>query len=1211
MQLPQLSKIIVLLIGLLASSFVFSLGLGDITLKSSYNEPLNAEIRLLQPQELSESEILLALASNEDFSRVGLDRDFFLTGLRFTVVLDDRDNAYVKVTSRQPVQEPYLNFLVDMQWPSGRLLREYTILLDLPLFEGESVAAAPINVPQVDIVNESAPAPKVQEVIEPVEKAPEQLKVNSPEPAVIESAPARDLASRSDSFSELDDAANSFIKTLSRQAAERQSSFEVQPEASSVSQARKKVTVVEETPDAAPVQRQVQPQVAQEQPTVASPATPASSNSVPSDRVEVQSGDTLWALALKMRPNRSVSVQQTMVAIQQANPAAFIGDNINLLRKGQVLRAPTLSEIQRTNVQEAIAAVKQQTQTWKQQSQQAPVISAVSPDLNVPAKPTPQEGRVTLGSADASNSAATIKGTGQSGSGESLQNELAIVQEELDKSSRENSNLKSKISDLENQIQTLEDLVSLTNDQLKALELTTDKNNSVGTEESSTEVAVASNDADNTSDAAVTNEAAVETNNTDGSVSIIQQVVNTIVSNLLYIAIGLLLVLLLVWFFITRSKDQVIYDEDDFELDSDLAPLEDELEEDFVNEGEELYDLDELSEESSINKPVVEAQTEDVIAEADIYIELGQVEKAEELLQKEIQQNPENANARLALLGLYTKSQNAEAFDDQYAQLLPLGDQVANDKAEALRKDLNTENEFDVSSYSLDDNDLENADDLVGDFSDLDADDSDSLFDELDVSDDLDASLDVAPLDAEELASADDLLAVDDDEEFLSELASLNTDDDALSLGDDHELQADNSLDLNDKSDSSSDLDEELLADLLSGEDESSDTDIAAIENESLEIASDEGDLTDLSDDLFDLDLDDELLDNTEDLKSVELESLESESLELESLELESLEKDDELGLDFDLLDAEIEDDSSPRDDQSNDTTVLSENELDAFLDENEDKLDVSFDGGELEDAIDDEGDLDLDLLDLDDMSSAANVVAPEFDGKAGEDKVDNDLDDNQAVDNEMSADDELNAARVADENEIDLDIDYTDLDLSDIGDSVIESEEPVDKENDASDLEEDIFAESLDDEIDIEQAQSVVAESSDFDLDLPPADLDMASLDKELDEMTAMLDEDLDTDTDIEDGLDEAVEQMVEEEELEIAEVSPDNIESEEIAPVVEEDDTDFETDEDEVGTKLDLAQAYIDMGDMDGAEDILQEVVEEGSAEQKSAAEKLLQSL
>jgi pilus assembly protein FimV len=54
-----------------------------------------------------------------------------------------------------------------------------------------------------------------------------------------------------------------------------------------------------------------------------------------------------------------------------------------------------------------------------------------------------------------------------------------------------------------------------------------------------------------------------------------------------------------------------------------------------------------------------------------------------------------------------------------------------------------------------------------------------------------------------------------------------------------------------------------------------------------------------------------------------------------------------------------------------------------------------------------------------------------------------------------------------------------------------------------------------------------------------------------------------------------------------------------------------DFETSEDEVGTKLDLAQAYIDMGDFEGAEDILQEVIEEGDEEQKTSAEKMLKNL
>jgi pilus assembly protein FimV len=1192
MHLRPLSKIIVLLIGLFASSFVFSLGLGDITLKSSYNEPLNAEIRLLQPQELSESEILVALASSEDFSRVGLDRDFFLTGLKFTVVLDDRNNAYVKVTSRQPVQEPYLNFLVDMQWSSGRLLREYTILLDLPLFDGEPVAAAPINVPQVEVV---APAPKVQETLQPVENASEQLKVNTPEPAVIEPAPVRDLASRSDTFSELDDAASSFIKTLSRQAAERKSSFEVQPDVSSASQTRKNATVEEEPTIQAPVQRQVQSQVVPESPEILQAPVDNSTSSSNLDSVEVKSGDTLWALALKMRPNRNVSVHQTMVAIQQANPAAFIGDNINLLRKGQVLRAPTLSEIQRTNVQEAISAVKQQTQTWKQQTQQVPVISAVSPELEKNNKSVPQEGRVTLGSADTSNNADAIKGAGQSGSGESLQNELAIVQEELDKSSRENSNLKSKISDLENQIQTLEDLVSLTNDQLKALELTTDKKASVNAEEASVETTNANTDADKASDITSVNEVTAAANNTDRNVSIIQQIMNAIVSNLLYMAIGLLLILLLVWFFIRRSKDQVVYDEDDFELDSDLAPLEDELEEEFVNEDDELYDLDELSEASDINEPVVEAQTEDVIAEADIYIELGQIDKAEELLQKEIQQNPENADARLALLGLYAKSQNADAFDDQYAQLLPLGNQAANDRAKILRAELNTVNEFDVSSYSLDDNDIEDTDNLVGDFSDLDVDDSNGLFDELDANDDLEANPDVVSLDAEELTSADDLLTVGDDEAFLSELESLDLNDDSFSLDDDNELQVGDTdiLSLDDDFKSSSDLDEELLTDVLSREDESGD--ISDIDND---INSDDSALTDLSDELFDLDLDDELLDDIENVKNVE---------------------GDDLGLDFDLLDAEIEDDLSPDNAQSNDTTVLSENELDAFLDENEDKLDVSFDGGELEDAIDGEGDLDLELLDLDDASLVANEVAPELDG---------DINENKTVDNETPIDHGLHEVQVTDENEIDLDIDYTDLDLSDIGDSVIEpksveqdsnallpenSESLADVQSDendvADDTGEDIFAETLGDD-DFDQAQGVVASSSDFDLDLPPADLDMASLDKELDEMTAMLDDDIDTDTTIEGGLDEAIELMAEGD-AEVAEPSAEIVESEVIAPIIEEDDSDFETDEDEVGTKLDLAQAYIDMGDLDGAEDILQEVVEEGSAEQKATAQELLQSL
>jgi pilus assembly protein FimV len=261
--------------------------------------------------------------------------------------------------------------------------------------------------------------------------------------------------------------------------------------------------------------------------------------------------------------------------------------------------------------------------------------------------------------------------------------------------------------------------------------------------------------------------------------------------------------------------------------------------------------------------------------------------------------------------------------------------------------------------------------------------------------------------------------------------------------------------------------------------------------------------------------------------------------------------------------------------------------------------------------------DLDLWLLSLDE--EPVKVSAAE-EGLVNDDSIYN----KGSEDLESNA---LDESEIASENDIDLDIDYTELDLSDLGDGVVESEsnagsdsvdlETVDSSIDVPDsAEEDIFSLDLDEgekELSLEATLALAESAAEFDLDLPPADLDMASLDKELDEMTAVLDDVTETETEtefnIEDGLDEAMESMTAHDD--VLEEPEALVESEFVAPVSEEDDTDFETDEDEVGTKLDLAQAYIDMGDMDGAEDILQEVMEEGSEEQKATAEKFLQGL
>src|SRR5690606_11761018 len=123
-----------LVFGLLLASDVWALGLGDIRLSSALNEPLRAEIQLLSatPEELSNLKVALAPAAT--FERYGIDRPFYLTRLQFRVQEAGPNGATVRVTSSEPLTEPFVTFLVEATWSSGRLLREYTVLLDPPTF---------------------------------------------------------------------------------------------------------------------------------------------------------------------------------------------------------------------------------------------------------------------------------------------------------------------------------------------------------------------------------------------------------------------------------------------------------------------------------------------------------------------------------------------------------------------------------------------------------------------------------------------------------------------------------------------------------------------------------------------------------------------------------------------------------------------------------------------------------------------------------------------------------------------------------------------------------------------------------------------------------------------------------------------------------------------------------------------------------------------
>src|SRR5690554_4840320 len=122
----------------MASGMAHALGLGEISVKSALNEPLVAEIELLDTKGLSPDEIRSKLASAEDFSRAGVDRQFFLSNLRFTPVIRQNGKSIVRVTSSQAVREPYLNFLLEVYWPAGRLLKNIHCCLTRPCIHHKS-----------------------------------------------------------------------------------------------------------------------------------------------------------------------------------------------------------------------------------------------------------------------------------------------------------------------------------------------------------------------------------------------------------------------------------------------------------------------------------------------------------------------------------------------------------------------------------------------------------------------------------------------------------------------------------------------------------------------------------------------------------------------------------------------------------------------------------------------------------------------------------------------------------------------------------------------------------------------------------------------------------------------------------------------------------------------------------------------------------------
>ncbi|OZC37176.1 hypothetical protein B9Q17_03400 [Marinobacter vinifirmus] len=702
------------LAGGLGSGMAQALGLGEIELQSWLNEPLDAEISLRQSAGVDPGDVFVNVAPEAAYQRVGLERNQFLSKLKFEVVTGSDGNLAINVSSREPVREPYLNFLLELTWPNGRLMREYAVLVDPPVYAEESGVREQVSAP----VSSAASAPARQTTT----RSPESIRRE----AAVQRAPARGY-----------------------------------------------------------------------QPDTFGPTGPS---------------DTLWMIAQRMRPDSSVSMQQMMLAIQDLNPDAFIDGNINKLKRGQVLRAPTLDQIQRRTKAEANRVVARQNEEFQSprpvdatrtaQAESAPAQAAGTAGAN-----GTDELKLLVAEEETSprtdDEGGSAGGDGEQAGGADAGN--AVAMEELDATRRENEELSSRLQDMQEQVQTLQRLLELKNSQLAELQGMTQEEAlaALAAEGDSTQAGAAGADANADGETAAATESAdveepaaqagesaearegesaeaqegesaeTEAGMAEGSADttaamsgdgeqaeasaaegegdsetaesaeateaaeaddapaaaaapaqeesraqpkpsqtapakekgFFGQFMDTVLGNPMYqIALGggliLLLLLLLLVARKNAKREQDFYDE--------------------FNRGE-----DESADDSVDLGPAAavagsdQEETADALTEAETYIAYGRNDQAIEVLETAISREPSRADLRLKLLSVYADNQDRDAFEKQYGEVAALEDESALQEAEAIRSRLDEaesmpsiddlESQLRSDSFSLTDNEPEQA----------------------------------------------------------------------------------------------------------------------------------------------------------------------------------------------------------------------------------------------------------------------------------------------------------------------------------------------------------------------------------------------------------------------------------------------------------------------------------------------------------------------
>ena len=662
------------------SSATYALGLGEIESSSHLNQPFRAKINLLSTSAADVKRLKVRIASPEVFSRVGIERPKYLDSISFTPSVEN-GKPIIIVNSNQPINQPFLNFLLEVSWPNGQLLKEYTVLLDPPVLvqPGTAVANNTVGV---------RAEPKRQQQVTSA-KAPQHT-----------TRPTKTVSK----------------KTIS---------------SSRAAVPRKKTT---------------------------------KGSRKTTHKYRVVRGDSLYKVAKKLG-RKGVRTEQMMMAIYRANPTAFRKRNINNLKAGALLRRPSKRDALSLSYAKSKSSIYKQSTAWRKYRSKLAKKTVSQSQVRKPSRsqgtsqtPVVKNTQARIEVIGSSSSAVDTKNLSATGSAkiDQLERQLVQANESLAAKANANTELKSRVSELESLLRKKNRLITLKNEQLAELQAklgvpvsatTTDAQEgsdirqqvknavnqdgtivrsgaSVETEvatptdplaneqlavvDGSTEIpsvfekdpakSTEMTDSSTVDDTVISPEVADESNAGDNQGSVLDLLSSPLVMGL---GGGSLLALLFGWLLMRRrgkSADYEEYSSIDFD-DPEFAPgsvSEKNMGEksDKVNpddafaglEGDfddldfgDAVDTDRSTKENGAHSDSV---NDDILQEADVYIVYGLHDQAEVELKKALEKQPNNLQYHAKLLENFKASSDVAAFDEQAEIFSKLPDDAGANKDE-------------------------------------------------------------------------------------------------------------------------------------------------------------------------------------------------------------------------------------------------------------------------------------------------------------------------------------------------------------------------------------------------------------------------------------------------------------------------------------------------------------------------------------------------